>query len=115
MRVELPEGVRASPISGSRGLSLRQANRGPSMRVLPIGLTANALPTERGGLEPMGREIVLTQQCEGKRCWLPLLVSSVADTGPVKPCRGATAHHRRKVESLFTRNRDGGARLLGKG
>ena len=45
------------------------------MRVLPVGLPRLPYETERGSFTEEGREIVLRQRQEGRRCWLPLLAS----------------------------------------
>jgi hypothetical protein len=43
--------------------------------VLPLALPALPYPSERGSIEIDGRSLVLRQRTEGKRAWLPLLVS----------------------------------------
>jgi hypothetical protein len=76
MRLELSKSVTAAPIAGSRGLILSAGRSGPSTRVLPIGLPRSPYPTERGsfGLDD-GSALQLRQQADGRRIWLPLLIS----------------------------------------
>ena len=75
-RLGLPAGVIARPLEGSRGFQLRSA-AGRVGAVLPVGLPALSYPTERGGLtaaDEVGR-LILRQRVEGRRGWLPWLVT----------------------------------------
>ena len=74
MRVGLAAGVGATPAGDGRSLVLN-AGRGPSARVLPIGIPQASSPADRGSLTVDGGSIVLGQPAVGRRCWLPLLVS----------------------------------------
>ncbi len=75
LRLTLAERVAAGPISGSRGLTLTTRRGRPSARAFPVGLPRLPYPTERGSFSREGRDLVLRQKNEGRRCWLPLVVS----------------------------------------
>jgi hypothetical protein len=73
-RVELPPDVTPINLPGTRALMLSAA-RGGTSRVLPIGLPTLSYPTERGSLVAEGQQLILRQHREGRRCWMPLLIS----------------------------------------
>ncbi len=75
MRITLPESLAATPAAPTRSLALSEGKGRPSIRVIPIGLPCLDYPTDRGSLVADGPAIVLRQAFEGRRCWLPLLVS----------------------------------------
>ena len=62
-------------MEGSRAWLLAEPKRRGSAQVLPIGLPCLPYATDRGRFQVEGRELALTQAAEGRRCWLPLLVS----------------------------------------
>ncbi len=74
---DLPAGVKAEPIPGSRGLLLRATNGRAAAQVLPVALPAAAYETERGKFRLVddSPRLALSQTAGGKRCWLPLLIS----------------------------------------
>lgn len=76
LRLSLPEGVATKDVAGSRALRL-SAGRHRHAYVLPIGLPALPYATDRGALQvdAEARELVLRQRAEGRRTWLPLVVS----------------------------------------
>lgn len=73
-RLALPEGIEATAHAEDRSLVLG-GGKGELARVVPLGLPTIAYPTERGSLAMAGREIKLTHSIEGRRGWLPLIVS----------------------------------------
>ena len=75
MRIALAESIAATPAAPTRSLALSEGKGRPSIRVIPIGLPCLDYPTDRGSLTAEGPAIVLRQAQEGRRCWLPLLVS----------------------------------------
>jgi hypothetical protein len=74
--LRLAAGPRVGPrvLADLRALAL-EAGRGRSARVLPLGLPALPDPTGRGSLATADGQCVLHQRQEGRRCWLPLLIS----------------------------------------
>jgi hypothetical protein len=74
LRVAAGPGVEPHPLTDLRALSL-EAGRGRPARVLPLGLPPLPYSTERGSWTAAAGECVLRQRQEGRRCWLPLLVS----------------------------------------
>jgi hypothetical protein len=75
MRVGIREGIEVVPSAEDRGLSLSSGARGPSPRVFPLGLSSQTLPVGRAAFRREANALVLRQPMEGKRAWLPLLVS----------------------------------------
>jgi hypothetical protein len=75
VRWSMPPTVSAARQPNCRALVLTDHKRRGSACVLPIGLPCLVYPTERGGFQVEGRELVLSQAAGGRRCWLPLLVS----------------------------------------
>ncbi|MFO0960256.1 MAG: hypothetical protein U0800_22920 [Isosphaeraceae bacterium] len=75
-RVGIPPGVKARPVEGSRGLIL-SPSRGGSARLWPIGLSA--MPSAGEGFGIDGGSISYTKRFEGRRGWLPMLISWDAD------------------------------------
>jgi hypothetical protein len=75
MRVAMAEGVAAAPLPESRGVSLTPARGRGSAQVLPLGLPCLPYPTDRGAFSGEAGSLDLGQAQEGRRCWLPLLVS----------------------------------------
>jgi hypothetical protein len=75
MSIALGESLAASPVAPTRSLALSEGKGRPSIRVIPIGLPCQDSPTDRGSLTAEGAAIVLRQVPQGRRCWLPLLVS----------------------------------------
>lgn len=79
MRIALPEGVEATAIDKGRGpgwvLSTRRGRQ--AARVVPFGLPRLAGASGRGKFEfeTEGGHLRLGQHKEGRRCWLPLLLS----------------------------------------
>lgn len=74
-RVGLRDGVEVVPSEQNRSLALTMGSRVASPRLIPLGLSYRSTGTERGIFEHDGNEIVLRQPIEGKRGWLPLLIS----------------------------------------
>jgi hypothetical protein len=74
---DLPAGVTAEPIPGSRGLLLRCSSGRTTAQVLPIALPAASYETERGEFRVLDdhSRLKLSHTARGRRCWLPLLVS----------------------------------------
>ncbi|HWE40180.1 MAG TPA: hypothetical protein VG406_26750 [Isosphaeraceae bacterium] len=77
-RLALAAGVAAVPALDNRALIL-SAGRGRSARVYPLGLPWPGSTTDRGRIGVEGGELVLRQKAQGRRCWLPWLVSWGAD------------------------------------
>jgi hypothetical protein len=75
LRIGLAEGVEAALIPGSRGLTLAKARARSTMRVFPIGLPHRDDPTDQGAFTAEEGSLRLGQAIEGKRGWLPLLIS----------------------------------------
>jgi hypothetical protein len=73
MRIGLAPDVVAHASPDTRALRL-VAGRA-SARVCPLALPALPYPSERGSIEIDGQSLVVRQRTEGKRAWLPLLVS----------------------------------------
>jgi hypothetical protein len=74
LRIAVAPGVATSAIPESRALML-SSSRGRLARVLPLGLPSLPYATERGSFAAEGDELLLRQHSEGRRRWLPLLVS----------------------------------------
>lgn len=70
---DLPPSVVVEKVPEDRALILRSGRS--SARVIPIGLPAHGQPTERGRLAAEGGRLILEHRVEGRRTWLPLLVS----------------------------------------
>jgi hypothetical protein len=75
VRIGLADGVEAGPIPESRGLSLAGGRGRSTMRVFPVGLPRLPYPTGSGSFVAEAGALRLRQAMEGKRGWLPLLVS----------------------------------------
>ena len=74
-RIGLAEGVTPAPVAESRAVALT-SNRGRStVRAFPIGLPRLPYPTDRGSFRAEAGSLLLSQRSEGKRLWLPLLIS----------------------------------------
>lgn len=74
LRIALPSSVRTAPVRGSRAIKL-SVPRGPSARVLPLGLPCLPYPTDRGAFQAESGSLVLRQRGDGARVWMPLLVT----------------------------------------
>jgi hypothetical protein len=74
VRLELGEGVEATPIEGSRALLLSGGRGQPTARLLPLGLPGHDMPTDLGSIAVEGRQVVIRQGGEGRRRWLPTLI-----------------------------------------
>jgi hypothetical protein len=78
-RFSLPPGIGAEPIPDSRGLTLRGPKRASSAQLLPVSLPALPYETERGQFrildDSKGLVVSLKVTGQGRRCWLPMLVS----------------------------------------
>ena len=74
-RIGLGAGVTARPLAEARGFALTHARGRSSTRVLALGLPRRPYETERGALEVVAGDLSLRQRVEGRRRWLPLLVS----------------------------------------
>jgi hypothetical protein len=70
----LGRGVRTKEVEGSRAIQL-QPTKGPAARVVPLGLTMTRGATGRGSCEVVAEDLRLQSVVEGRRAWLPLLVS----------------------------------------
>jgi hypothetical protein len=75
MRIGLAEEITAEALPGSRALGLVTARGRTAAQVLPLGLPGNPYPTDRGSFVPAGPALELRQARDGRRAWLPLLVS----------------------------------------
>jgi len=75
MRVALAEGVKAAPVPDGRGPFLELRHGRSSARVVPLGLPCLPGSNERGMFVPEGGRLRLSQRLEGRRSWIPLLVS----------------------------------------
>ena len=75
MRIAVPATITAAPAVGCRAIRLTEPSKRGGALVLPIGLPCLAYPSDRGGFGVQDGELVLKQASEGRRCWLPLLVS----------------------------------------
>ncbi|MBV8554485.1 MAG: hypothetical protein JO116_02895 [Planctomycetaceae bacterium] len=65
----------AAPLPESRDVSLIPARGRGSAQVLPLGLPCFLDPTDRGAISWEAGSLDLGPAEEGRRCWLPLLVS----------------------------------------
>jgi len=72
-RVGLAEGTTPSPLSDLRAWSLARSRS--TARLIPLALPALPYLTERGSFTVEADEAVLRQTSEGRRRWLPLVVS----------------------------------------
>lgn len=72
-KIALAKDVTVKPIAESRALLLKAP--GMSARVIPLGLPSLPYPTERGSFQEEAGHLVLNQNSESKRSWLPLVVS----------------------------------------
>jgi hypothetical protein len=77
VRIALPEGVAAAWLGNGPGLVLSQRRSSRTARLIPLGLppAAGLAGTERGTLACQEQALRVVQRAEGRRCWLPLLVS----------------------------------------
>ena len=76
MRVSLDPAIEVASIAESRGQALTANRTSGSVRVFPIGLPRRPYASDRGSFSVDDKQnLVLRQSIEGRRCWLPLLVS----------------------------------------
>jgi hypothetical protein len=75
MRIALADGISAAPVPGSLALALAKVPGRTLAQVIPVALPSNRSPTDRGEFTTEGRELSLHQSIEGRRTWLPVLVS----------------------------------------
>ena len=75
MRVGIREGIDVIPSAENRSLALTLGARVASPRLIPLGLPYRSSGGERGTFQRQGNELVLRQPIDGRRGWLPLLVS----------------------------------------
>lgn len=73
-RLATSPGVRCRTVADSQAVIL-EASRGPSARVLPLGLSALARPDQDAALRVEEGALTLRQPISGRRGWMPLLVS----------------------------------------
>ena len=59
----------------SRAIQLTESHKKGSAQILPIGLPCASYATDRGNFQVDRAELVLKQAANGRKCWLPLLVS----------------------------------------
>ncbi len=74
-RFALREGVAAKPLQGSRAIALESKEGRPAVRLLPLGLSDVVTVDKDGSFASDGKSLVLKQTQEGKKGWLPLLIS----------------------------------------
>lgn len=75
-RLALPPGVIPASLRGCRGTLLRQARKRSSAQVLPLALPCLPYKTERGEFVADSDEgLTLRQTPNGRKCWLPWLIS----------------------------------------
>jgi hypothetical protein len=75
LQIGLAEGVEPRPIPDSRGFFLAGGRGRSTLRVFPIGLPFRSTPTDLGAFTAGQGGLGLTQRIEGKRGWLPILLS----------------------------------------
>ena len=75
MRLAMPPDVEAGPIEQSRALVLAEPGHRGAAQAIPLALPCLPYPTERGSFRATEHELVLRQKPDGRRCWLPVLVS----------------------------------------
>ncbi len=75
VRLSCPQSIKAGHLAACRGFRLSGPKRRESAQVLPIGLPCLPYETERGAFLAQDDVLLLGQAPEGRRCWLPLLVS----------------------------------------
>lgn len=76
MRMSLPADVTASPITESRGRALTANRTSGAVKVFPIGLPRRPYATDQGSFSvDDSQNLALRQSFEGRRGWLPLLLS----------------------------------------
>ncbi len=73
-RVEIPPGGVVSKAEGTRSLVLDAGPRLPA-RIVPLALPSLPYETDRGAIAIVEGGIEVQQKAEGRRAWLPLLVS----------------------------------------
>jgi hypothetical protein len=79
LRLAMPPTVTAGPLPASRALVLTESGRRGAAQAVPIVLPCRLYPTDRGSFGAQDGELLLRQTPNGRRCWLPLLVSWDAD------------------------------------
>lgn len=75
MRVGLRQGIEAIPSVDNRSLALVLGPRLVSPRLIPLSVPFRGTAGERGSFQREGDDLVLRQPIEGRRGWLPLLVT----------------------------------------
>ncbi len=75
IRLALPNGIEATVVAGTRSVQLRAGVGKPTARLIPLGLPGHDWPSDRGSIRVEGREVVIHQRTEGKRDWLPVLLT----------------------------------------
>jgi hypothetical protein len=75
LRIAIPEGIKPRSVSGSRAIVLTSSDAKTSAQVVPFGLSQATLSSDRGQFTREGHDLILRRTPQGKRCWLPLLVS----------------------------------------
>lgn len=75
MTLSLPDGIVASAVEASRSKRLSREGKRTTVQILPIALPSLPYQSDRGELTTANGSLVLEQSSQGKRCWLPLLVS----------------------------------------
>ena len=75
LRVQVPEDIKGTELTDSRGLMLFSEKPKKSSRIYPIGLPKGVYATDRGSLTLNDGELVLHQAKTGRRTFRALLVS----------------------------------------
>jgi len=73
LRLAIAEKTTATPVEGQRALALTRGRA--KARLVPLGLPALPYETDKGSIKAEGTEVVVNQRDEGRRRWLPMLVS----------------------------------------
>jgi hypothetical protein len=74
-RIAYPRQLKAEAVPGSRAIRLVGPRASRSAVVVPLALPARPYASERGSFEEHSGSLVLEQQGDSRRLWLPLLVS----------------------------------------
>jgi len=75
VRLTLPDGIEATSAEGSRSMVLSSGKGRPTARLIPLGLLPTGARADGGSIAVEGREVVVRQTGEGRRRWVPILIS----------------------------------------
>jgi hypothetical protein len=85
MRLQLADGIEAEAVPESRAIQLRSGPGKAKARLIALSLPSHDRPTDLGSISIEGREIVVRQKFEGKKGWLPILITWGANAQTWRP------------------------------